>query len=54
MTERKMFGGLMFMVAGHICRRVLNDDLAARVEPDRYQTGLVPIARPIAFTDKQT
>ena len=53
MTEKKMFGGLTFMVAGHMCCGVLNDDLVVRIGPDRYQSALVhPAARPMDFTGK--
>jgi hypothetical protein len=26
LTERRMFGGLTFMIAGHICCRINNDE----------------------------
>ncbi|MEM7436538.1 MAG: TfoX/Sxy family protein [Myxococcota bacterium] len=39
-TERKMFGGLSFMVNGHMCCGVVGDDLMVRVGPDRYDKAL--------------
>ncbi len=38
--ERKMFGGLAFMVRGHMCCGVVDDTLMARVGPDHYVTAL--------------
>jgi TfoX/Sxy family transcriptional regulator of competence genes len=31
--EKKMFGGLSFMVAGQMCCGVLKNDLVVRIEP---------------------
>jgi TfoX/Sxy family transcriptional regulator of competence genes len=52
-AERQMFGGLAFMVGGHMAVGILGDSLMARVGPDRY-TELVgePGARPMDFTGK--
>jgi TfoX/Sxy family transcriptional regulator of competence genes len=33
--ERKMFGGITFMVRGHMCCGVLNDDLVLRLDPGK-------------------
>jgi len=38
--EKKMFGGLCFMVSGHMCCGIVNDKLMARVGPDKYETIL--------------
>lgn len=38
--EKKMFGGLCFMVNRHMCCGVLDDKLMARVGPDRYENLL--------------
>ena len=38
--ERKMFGGIAFMVGGHMCVGVAGDDLMARVGPEKYQQSL--------------
>ncbi|MBW3581477.1 MAG: TfoX/Sxy family protein [Euryarchaeota archaeon] len=35
--ERKMFGGLAFMVNGHMCCGILNDRLVVRLDPDEAQ-----------------
>jgi TfoX/Sxy family transcriptional regulator of competence genes len=52
-TERKMFGGLAFMVGGHMCCGVLGDELMVRVGPEQYETALaLPHARPMDFTGK--
>lgn len=39
-TERKMFGGLAFMLHGHMFVGVQDDTLMARVGPDRYPAAL--------------
>src|SRR5207245_574643 len=39
-TEREMFGGLAFMVAGNMCCAVLGDELMVRVGPDLYHDAL--------------
>lgn len=50
-TERKMFGGLAFMVGGHMCCGVIGDDLMVRVGPDDHDRYLaLPHARPMDFT----
>lgn len=42
--EKKMFGGLCFMVSNHMCCGIVGDRLMARVGPDKIP-GL-PGARP--------
>lgn len=39
-TERKMFGGLAFMVNGNMVAGVLGDTLMARVGPDAHAAAL--------------
>ncbi|MDH4225621.1 MAG: TfoX/Sxy family protein, partial [Deltaproteobacteria bacterium] len=39
-VEKKMFGGLAFMVQGHMCCGVAGEDLMARVGPEGYQEAL--------------
>jgi TfoX/Sxy family transcriptional regulator of competence genes len=38
--EKKMFGGLAFMVNTHMACGVLGDDLLVRVDPDGYEQAL--------------
>ncbi|MFV1996745.1 MAG: TfoX/Sxy family protein [Acidiferrobacterales bacterium] len=53
MVEKKMFGGLAFMVNGHMSVGVVHSDLMVRVGPDNYQDALSqPHARPMDFTGK--
>lgn len=52
-TEKKMFGGLAFMVRGHMSCGVVNDTLMARVGPASYADALArPHAREMDFTGK--
>jgi TfoX/Sxy family transcriptional regulator of competence genes len=52
-VERKMFGGLAFMVRGHMCCGVVGDELMARVGPAAYEDALrVKHAREMNFTGK--
>lgn len=53
LDERSMFGGLAFMVRGHMTVGVLGDDLMVRVGPEAYDEALGrPEARPMDFTGK--
>ena len=38
--EKKMMGGLTFMVNDKMCVGILNDDLMARIDPDVYESAL--------------
>ena len=50
-VERKMFGGLAFMVAGHMTVGVLGDELMVRVGKDGHADALAqPHAREMDFT----
>jgi hypothetical protein len=52
-TERKMFGGLAFMVGGHMCCGVIKDDLVVRVDPGRSEKFLEDDdVRPMDFTGR--
>lgn len=51
--ERKMFGGIAFMVKGYMCCGVLNDDLVLRLGPDRAEAALKEAhVRPMDFTGR--
>ncbi len=39
-VERKMFGGLTFMVSGHMCCGVEDDEMMVRVGQDAYESSL--------------
>jgi TfoX/Sxy family transcriptional regulator of competence genes len=52
-VERKMFGGLAFMVKGHMCCGVVGDELMVRVGPEVYEVALKEkYAREMDFTGK--
>lgn len=40
MTEKKMFGGLAFMIHGNMCVGVAHDSLIVRIGPDAYEAAL--------------
>lgn len=51
--EIKMFGGLCFMVGGHMCCGVAGKDLVVRVGSKRRKDALAqPHARPMDFTGR--
>lgn len=53
LTERKMFGGIAFMLNGNMCFGVTNDDLMVRVGADGLEDALAqPHARPMDFTGR--
>ena len=53
LTEKKMFGGVGFLVHGNMACGVNKDDLIVRVGPDRYEEDLAqPHARPFDFTGR--
>jgi len=52
-TERKMFGGLAFMVGGNMCCGVTGGDLMLRLGADGADAALdEPHARPMDFTGR--
>jgi len=52
-TERKMFGGIAFMVGGNMAVGVRGEDLMVRMDPaDAEQALDEPHARPMDFTGK--
>jgi TfoX/Sxy family transcriptional regulator of competence genes len=51
--EKKMFGGLSFMVAGQMCCGVLKNDLVVRIEPADFDALIAqPHVRPFDFTGR--
>ncbi len=52
-TERKMFGGLCFMVNGHMCCGIVRSTLMLRLTPEAAVAALhQPHTRPMDFTGK--
>jgi TfoX/Sxy family transcriptional regulator of competence genes len=52
-SERKMFGGLTFLVNGQMCCGVLKNDLVLRLTPEQADTALrQPYTRLMDFTGK--
>jgi hypothetical protein len=52
-TERKMFGGICFMVGGGMCCGVLGQDLIVRVGPEGHENALaLPHTRAFDFTGR--
>ncbi len=52
-SERRMFGGLAFLVRGNMCCGVLGSDLVVRVGPQGYASALEDAhAREMDFTGR--
>jgi TfoX/Sxy family transcriptional regulator of competence genes len=52
-TERKMFGGLAFLVAGNMACGILGEDLMLRLGEDGADAALdAPHTRPMDFTGR--
>jgi len=52
-SEKKMFGGLSFLLRGHMCCGVMGDELMVRVGPQGYEEALArPHARKMDFTGR--
>lgn len=52
-VEKRMFGGIAFMVRGNMCCGVIGDRLMLRVGPKAYEPSLSrPHARPMDFTGR--
>jgi TfoX/Sxy family transcriptional regulator of competence genes len=50
LTERRMFGGVAFMIGGNMAVGIVRDDLMVRVGPDGHDAALAePHARPMDF-----
>jgi TfoX/Sxy family transcriptional regulator of competence genes len=53
LEEKKMMGGLTFMVNDKMCLGVINDDLMARIDPEVYEESLERTGcRQMDFTGK--
>lgn len=51
--EKKMFGGIAFMISGNMCCGVVGEEIMARVGPEQYAEALLePHAREMDFTGK--
>jgi hypothetical protein len=49
-----MFGGLAFMVRGHMCCGIIGQDLVVRVGVDQYEQAISePHVRAMDFTGRQ-
>ncbi len=52
-TERKMFGGLAFLLEGKMFCGILKDELMVRVGPERHREALAEAhVRPMDFTGR--
>jgi hypothetical protein len=53
LTEREMFGGIAFMLDGHMCCGLVGAELMVRVGPEGYEEELSrPHVRPRDFTGR--
>ncbi len=53
LVEKRMFGGLAFMLRGNMCCGVLGKELMVRVGPKEYEAALrVPHTREMDFTGR--
>jgi hypothetical protein len=52
-VDEKMFGGLTFMLNGHLCCGIIRDDLMVRLGPEQQADGLAqPHVRELDFTGR--
>lgn len=52
-SEKKMFGGLAFLLNGNMCCGIVKDELMVRVGPEQYEMALArPHARKMDFTGR--
>jgi TfoX/Sxy family transcriptional regulator of competence genes len=51
-TEREMFGGIAFMLAGNMACGVIGEDLMVRLGPDADRALEEPHTRPMDFTGR--
>ncbi len=53
LSEQQMFGGLCFLVNGHMCAGIVGRTLMVRIGPDGYAEALAePHVRPMDFTGR--
>jgi hypothetical protein len=53
LTEQQMFGGLAFLVHGHMCAGIVGSTLMVRIGPEGYADALAePHVRPMDFTGR--
>ena len=53
LTEKKMFGGIAFLLRGKMCCGVVGDQMVVRVGLERHEEALAePHARPMDFTGR--
>ena len=53
LTEKKMFGGLSFMLQGNMACVVIKDEMIVRIDPARTDASLAqPHVRPFDFTGR--
>ena len=53
LTEKKMFGGLCFLLNGNMCCGIVRDELMLRVGPEAFEATLArPHAREMDFTGR--
>ena len=53
LSERRMFGGLAFMLNGNMCLGLVRESMMVRIGADDYEATLaLPHARPMDFTGK--
>ena len=53
LVEKRMFGGIAFMLQGNLACGVLKDEMIVRVGPERYEEAVTrPHTRPFDFTGR--
>lgn len=53
LTEKKMFGGLCFLIHGHMCAGIVGRTLMVRIGPEGYAEALTqPHVRAMDFTGR--
>jgi TfoX/Sxy family transcriptional regulator of competence genes len=52
-VEKRMFGGIAYMVRGNMCCGIVGDDLMVRVGPEQHDEALArPHTRPMDFAGR--